>query len=89
MKNEQNRVAAQIREMLEARIARLCRIERSEVPVLSLAEITSLLFGLIGHTNFLGGFYETTSAIRTLVGDDSFLQRPKRSQEPVQSGTIH
>ena len=75
---ERIRVSLQIRMALEFRLAKALNIERSEdLPIMSIAEIVNLLFGLYGHTNFLGGFSETASAIRELIGEDLFWRRPK------------
>lgn len=78
MTAEQIRVSLQIRMALEFRLAQALNIERSEdLPVMSIAEIVCLLFGLYGHSNVLGGFRETASAIRELIGEELFWRRPK------------
>lgn len=89
MTTPQEKISSQIRTALEIRLAQVLKIEREDLPVLSLAEIVSLLFAVQGQTNILGGFGETTSAIRTLIGDDSFWRRPKpNSNEPTASGLV-
>ena len=89
MTTQQEKIGLQVRAALETRLAQALKIERENLPVLSIAEIVSLLFGLYGQTNILGGFGETTSAIRALVGEDSFWRRPKsNSAEPLVSETV-
>ena len=77
MTMDQEKVSLQIRAPLENRLAQVLKIERADLPVLSIAEIVSLLFCLHGHWNIFGGFQETTSSIRALVGEDLFWRRPE------------
>lgn len=85
----QEKISLQIRAALELRLALVLKIEREDLPVLSLAEIVSLLFGLQGQTNILGGFGETASAIRALIGEDNFWRRPKsKADKPGASGLV-
>ena len=85
---EQIRVSLQIRMALEFRLAKALDIERSEdLPVMSIAEIVNLLFGLYGQTNFLGGLAKTASAIRELIGDELFWNRPKSAGAEVEVST--
>ena len=71
------KVSLQVRSALENRLAQVLSIDRAELPVLSIAEIVSLLFCLQGHWNTLGGFGETASAMRALIGEELFWRRPK------------
>lgn len=74
---DQEKVSLQIRSALENRLTQVLNIERADLPVLSIAEIVSLLFCLYGHWNIFGGFRETASSIRALVGDELFWRRPE------------
>ena len=60
---DQEKVSLQIRSALENRLAQVLNIEHADLPVLSIAEILSLLFGLHGQSNILGGFRETASGL--------------------------
>ena len=84
---DQVKISLQIRAALEFRLARALNIERADnLPIMSIAEIVSLLFGLYGQSNILGGFRETTSAIIGLIGEELFWSRPKApAEEPVVS----
>ena len=83
---DQEKVSLQIRSALENRLAQVLSIEREDLPVLSIAEIVSLVFCLHGHWNSFGGFAETTSAMRALLGEELFWRRPKATAEgPVAS----
>jgi len=87
---DQEKVSLEIRAALEIRLAQVLNIERADyLPVMSIAEIVSLLFGLYGQSNILGGFRETTSAIRVLIGEELFWRRPKaKSEGPEVSATV-
>ena len=85
----QEKIGHHIRSALEARLAQALKIETSQLPPLSLGEITSTLFLMYGHLNILGGFGESCASVRALVGDDLYWQRPKpKSEEPAASPTV-
>jgi hypothetical protein len=62
---------------LEARLRQALQIE--ELPPLSIAEIISLLFGMFGHQNVLGGFGATMAAIHKTIGTDLLWKVPEKS----------
>jgi len=78
---DQEKVSLQIRSALENRLAQVIKIERADLPVLAIAEIVSLLFCLHGHWNTFGGFAETTSAMRALMGEELFWRRPNATDD--------
>ena len=87
---DQEKASLQIRSALENRLAQVLNIERADLPVLSIAEIVSLLFCLHGHWNIFGGFAETTSAMRALMGEELFWRRPKATADgPDVSTTVN
>jgi len=87
---DQVKVSLQLRAALEFRLAQALNIEHANLPVMSIAEIVSLLFGLYGQSNILGGFRETASAIIVLIGEESFWSRPPTNcVEPQASATVH
>ena len=86
----QERISLQIRAALENRLAQLLHVERVVLPILSVAEIVSLLFCLQGDWNTFGGFAETASALRALLGEELFWRRPKVApSESEMVGGIH
>ncbi len=88
MTNDQEKVSLQIRTALENRLTQVLQTERASLPILSVAEIVSLLFCLHGHWNVFGGFAETASAIRALIGEDLFWRRPKGKPGEPEHSTI-
>jgi hypothetical protein len=76
MNLDHKNVSIQIRAALEIRLAQIVHVEHADLPILSIAEIVNLLFVLHGQMNILGGFGETTSAIRQLIGEERFWRRP-------------
>jgi hypothetical protein len=87
MNVDQEKVSLQIRAALENRLAQVLDVERADLPVLSLAEIVSLLFCFHGHWNIFGGFRETASSIRALVGDELFWRRPESTVDESETPT--
>jgi hypothetical protein len=89
MNLDHKNVSIQIRAAVELRLAQIVEVDREDLPALSIAEIVSLLFVLHGQMNILGGFGETTSAIRQLVSEELFWRRPKvKSDESAVSAVV-
>lgn len=72
----QQKSYAVIRAALEARLVDALKIDKKELPPLSIGDIVSLLFGLYGQTNSLGAYSGTMNGIVALIGQDALGERP-------------
>jgi len=66
----QKRIAGKIRLHLEKRIAEILECPPSELPRMKLGTLVHFAFLLKGHTQEIGGFNTSMSAILDLVGND-------------------
>jgi hypothetical protein len=72
------KILREIRAALEFRVASAIKIEREDLPVMSIGELLNFAFCLWGQTSSLGGYGATAGAIIQLIGEDLFWKRPEK-----------